>query len=257
MSNFTRRAFLGGLAAAAFAPSVLRSRPASAVSLRPCGCCLRGGTVGALTSRPPGMVAPSSQTIELTLSSGDAVTDQFLGAALLGLAETFKVHPGFGFYDNSRSPNALAAPDAVMPGTFGTVIMGKRLFIEEMANNDAGMTVIAICAHEFGHIHQFQHGYHEQLAQLDSTARPIELHADFLAGVFLATRKKEHPDLDLFAVGETFNRLGDTDFRNPQHHGTAQERTAAITAGFERGRGGVDDIDKIALAGVEYVRRAV
>jgi predicted metalloprotease len=138
------------------------------------------------------------------------------------------------------------------------VLVGEQLFSELMKRtDDGGMTVIAICAHEFGHIHQMRAGYQDDLQRLDKTVRPIELHADYLAGYFLALRKKDHPDLNLQDVGRTFYRLGDTDFTAPQHHGTAQERVAAITAGYDLGRKESDDIDQVAKAGVDYVRRVV
>jgi predicted metalloprotease len=169
----------------------------------------------------------------------------------------FKVGPGFVFYDDYRVPNAFATPKTLLPERRGTVLMGMRLFSRYMTNGDAGMTVIAICAHEFGHIHQMQSTYNAQLSRLDETAKPVELHADFLAGFFLANRKEEHPDLELQGVGATFDRMGDTDFNSPQHHGTSHERIAAITAGYRFGRSGRHDIDDAARAGLEVVARMV
>jgi predicted metalloprotease len=176
----------------------------------------------------------------------------------LRIATKFKVNPGFAFYDDHRTPNAFATPRTVLPDSRGTVLMGMRLFGQCMSNHhDDGMTVIAICAHEFGHLHQMQSDYNARLTRLDKTVKPVELHADFLAGYFLAGRKEEHPDLDLHTVGANFDRMGDTDFNSPQHHGTAQERIAAITAGYRFGRSGEHDIDEAARAGVELVARMV
>jgi hypothetical protein len=254
MSILNRRRFLKSAAALAAVPA-LRTLPAAARAPYTCGCCLRGAS--ALTLRRAGIIATSPQSVRIVTSSGEATTDQFLGRALLGLAKTFKVSPGFAFYEDGRSPNAFATPSSLLPNGTGTVLMGEHLFVAQMARDDAGMTVIAICAHEFGHIHQIQSGYQDDLLSLDKTVRPIELHADFLAGFFLALRKREHPELGLRAVGETFYGMGDTDFNAPQHHGTAQERIAAITAGFDLGHGSVDDVDQAAKAGLEFVRRAM
>ena len=139
---------------------------------------------------------------------------------------------------------------------FGTVLMGKNLFRRLMGGDNFGITVIAVCAHEFGHIHQMQQGYASSLSALDTTKKPIELHADFLAGFFLALRKADHPDLDIQTVGATYETIGDTAFTSPKHHGTSQERSAAISAGFDRGRSG-GTIRQAAEAGFAYVRDVV
>jgi predicted metalloprotease len=120
---------------------------------------------------------------------------------------------------------------------------------------DGGITVIAVCAHEFGHIHQMQNGYQSRLAALDSTRRPVELHADFLAGYYLALRKAEHRELDLSAVGGVLHALGDSDFNSRQHHGTPQERVGALAAGFKFGMEGHHDVAQAAQAGFELIRR--
>jgi hypothetical protein len=100
-------------------------------------------------------------------------------------------------------------------------------------------------------------GYHEELAALDKTARPMELHADFLAGYFLAMRKRDYPNVSLFKVGDALSKKGDTDFNNGNHHGTSEERVAAVTAGFDLGMTGTQDIGKVAEAGIAYVRKAI
>ena len=47
--------------------------------------------------------------------------------------------------------------------------------------------------------------------------------------------------------------MGDTDFRGRGHHGTPEERTAAISAGFDLGTKGQTDIERAAAAGCDYV----
>jgi len=202
-----------------------------------------------------GILAPSDSSIEILESSGDAATDRFLGLALSRLAQTFGVRPGFGFFDDRKSPNAFATPRTIFPNSEGTVVMGKRLFTQLMSNPDDGMTVIAVCAHEFGHIYQMSTNYAQSLKELDKTVRPLELHADFLAGYFLALRKKDHSALELQAVGRTISAMGDTDFVSPQHHGTSDERIAAITAGYSLGRDSNVDMDEAAKTGFRTVEQ--
>jgi hypothetical protein len=200
--------------------------------------------------------ATKSETFKIARSSGDAETDHFLGVALGHLSSAFEVSPGFAFFDDSASPNALAVPDTLLGNGPGTVLMGMHLFGQLMARvRDGGITVIAVCAHEFGHIHQMQYGYHSRLAALDSTKRPIELHADFLAGYYLALRKEQHRELDLSAVGGVLHGLGDTNFDAREHHGTPQERVGALAAGFKFGMEGRHDIAQAAQAGFQLIRR--
>jgi hypothetical protein len=249
---------LRGATMAALATSFGCASAASAQELRPAGGCLLCRIAGMrLGPNAHGIFSSSPGNITIFRSSGDSGTDHFLGLALRRLAATFGVSPGFAFYDDKAAPNALATDKTLADNGPGTVLMGQRLFRMLMSQtHDAGMTVIAICAHEFGHIEQYQAGYHASLEKLDSTVKPLELHADYLAGFFLAQRKAEHPDLDLQTVGRFFNLMGDTDFANPQHHGTPQERIAAIQAGYDFGKGGKGGIGQAATAGVQYVRNA-
>ena len=195
--------------------------------------------------------------IRIAKSSGDAETDRFLGSALGRLSSTFKVSPGFAFFDDSKSENAVAIRETLLGNGPGTVLMGMKLFGRLMARtNDGGITVIAVCAHEFGHIYQMYAGYETPLNQLDTrTNRPHELHADFLAGYYLALRKTEHRQLDLREVGRELHALGDTAFTSRQHHGTPDERVGALAAGFKFGSQGNADIPAAAKAGFDLIRR--
>lgn len=253
MSDIHRRHFLRSTAAVAAvaATTLIPAGRAVARTAPSCGCCGRGHVFG-LSS-----LGDTSGISGFATSSGDPTTDRFLGRALLRLATTFDVQPGFLFCDDFDSPNAAAEPTSLLPGTEGTVLMGKRFFSEHMQLGDNGVTMIAVCAHEFGHIRQMKSGLINVLGPLDKTVRPIELHADFLAGAFLGLRKREYPNIDLQAAGETFVALGDNNLSSPSHHGTAEERIAAVTAGYDIVHSGVEGIDQITKAGVAFVRRVV
>ena len=198
---------------------------------------------------------PLPAGMKVARRSGDAETDRYLGRALGRIAGTFGVSPGFGFYDDSAGLNALAVRETLLDNGPGTVLMGMHLFGRLMARvRDGGITVISVCAHEFGHIYQMKAGYERRLRELDDTNRPFELHADFLAGYYLALRKAEHPELDLSAVGGVLHSLGDSDFAAPDHHGTPEERVGALSAGFKFGQDGSRDIAAAAHAGFLLVR---
>ena len=192
----------------------------------------------------------------LITSSGNADLDHYLGRALVRLAGQFEIYPGFGFYDDSNHNNALAVRETKIPGTEGTVIFGVHLFRNALHDShDQGVAVIAVCAHEFGHIFQYNSGYYDKLTTGVGahTVKLIELHADYLAGYYLAGRKAAYPDLDLQGAGALFDRLGDTQFNDPTHHGTSAQRVAAIEAGFKFGRHSEQPIKPAAANGAEFV----
>jgi hypothetical protein len=256
MKTLNRRSMLGGAALTAFClpfGATLRASAQGVTPLRVCPLCQRRGMPFAGT---PNDVEASSY-VKIARSSGDGETDRFLGTALGRLANTFRVSPGFAFYDDSKGINAVAVRETLLGNGPGTVLMGMHLFGQLMARvRDGGITVIAVCAHEFGHIYQLQAGYERELAALDKTNRPFELHADFLAGYYLALRKAEHPELDLGAVGGVLYALGDTAFTSRQHHGTPDERLGALSAGFKFGTEGSHDIAEAAKAGFLLVKHS-
>lgn len=189
----------------------------------------------------------------LTFSTGNEQTDRLLGLALLRLHTLFQVSPGFAFYDDSRGMNALAMPQTVLRDSLGTVLFGRNLYALTRARDINGMTMIAVCAHEFGHIVQFSLGLKPDLDRRHPTLKVTELHADFMAGYFIADRKREFPQLDLQGAGAMFNDLGDTNFGDKNHHGTAAERVAAIEAGYKFGRDRAPEVAEAAHVGAQFV----
>ncbi len=204
-----------------------------------------------------GNVVPTLQADQkLITSSGDVDLDHYLGRALLRLAEQFEVYPGFGFFDDSNAENAFASPETKISKTSGTVIFGVNLFRDTLQSfQDQGIAVIAVCAHEFGHIYQYKSGFYDKLTTNLGlkTVKLAELHADYLAGFFLAGRKAAYPSLDLQGAGALFEKLGDTEFNNPEHHGTPALRVTSIEAGFKFGRKSQQEILVAAAAGGEFV----
>lgn len=254
MKMLNRRSLLGTGLVAATLPVALAAG-ASAQPAGPSGGCALCELNGLFFGRNRG--STKGRGIRIAASSGDAETDRFLGSALQRLSATFQVSPGFAFFDDGENENAFASRDTLLGNGPGTVLMGMKLFGRLMTRvNDGGITVIAVCAHEFGHIYQMYGGYEAPLDQLDrSTNRPHELHADFLAGFYLGRRKSEHRQLELREVGRELHALGDTNYTSRQHHGTPDERLGALAAGFKFGSQGNADIATAAKAGFDLVRR--
>jgi hypothetical protein len=176
--------------------------------------------------------------LEAQLSSGDSRIDRSFGALLADIAARFRVRPGFAFYDDSAGPNALALPTTFFPGTTGTVLFGKTLLGLGLGLADPEeLLVVSVCAHEFGHVVQNSTSLHNRLAIGQATARLLELHADFLAGFYLAVRGSEYRPQQMVELGQNWEKLGDSNYTNPQHHGEPIERLRAIEQGFLVGSG--------------------
>lgn len=176
------------------------------------GCWLSGSLPG--QSGQSGMFYPS----------GNVLVDGFYQQEGLNLVYTFGVSPR-GFYFIDSSPNAYAMPQVTNPlGPDGTVVFGVNLTSQQLQKQPNGSTVIAIMAHEFGHIMQFKYGG-------VGAGKRAELHADFMAGWYLRMRGT-YAWTNLSSALRIFYDLGDYAFNSPQHHGTPDERLAAAAAGF-------------------------
>src|SRR5262249_4636037 len=126
---------------------------------------------------------------------------------------------------------------------------------EMEVHDTSGMTVLAIVAHEFGHIVQFRRQLRDRILTGQPTVKRLELHADILAGYYLGARKRENQNLSFYSAGEVFHRIGDHSFNSPNHHGTPDERGAASEFGFRHGKEGQTSLDQMIDLGLSYVMR--
>jgi hypothetical protein len=187
--------------------------------------------------------------------SGDRDFDYALAQTLGRISSAFDVAPGFAYYDDYDGRNAYATSDQLMNGADGTVLFGKRLLGRCLASKDnPELGVTCICAHEFGHILQNKLGLDRELHANQPTVKRLELNADFFAGYFAGLRKLERPGYPAAVFAVTLYGLGDDMLDNPGHHGTPDERAAAIVRGFDvayRERRSLTDAIQI---GVNYAK---
>lgn len=189
-------------------------------------------------------------------SSGDRDFDRALAQTLSKCADLLRVLPGFAFFDDSASPNAYATPRVRLQRADGTVIFGKTLLRELLRKPEAPDACVAsVCAHEFAHILQFKTGLYQHLTQGQRTVKRLELHADYLAGYFAGTRKKERQSFPAAVFAMTQYMYGDTGVNNPQHHGTYEERGAAVVRGFEASYRQHLGLNDAIQQGINYVSR--
>jgi hypothetical protein len=184
-------------------------------------------------------------------SSGNQQIDRAMIAELRKILNVLPINPGFKFIDDP-SPNAFAVPDSLVSSTQGTVYIGLNLINGEFSNSDwGGVAVAGICAHECGHIYQFFNGYTQALN--GQTAVLVELHADYIAGLYLG-RDRSHSREHVQAFAQSLFSRGDYNFNNPQHHGTPQQRVQAMTAGYDAGDSAID-VPTLIRQGADHVRR--
>ena len=235
--NSNRRKFLKG--SALLTATLLCSRHVCA-DPRPKACSLRGGL--------------QANGIELLRTSGDSDLDRSISLELTHVADSFKVLPGFGFYDDSDGQNAFALDEDLIPNTRGTVIFGKQLLSDELASHEwGGLAVAGIMAHEFGHIFQYQSDFYRLLTKSQSTDRLLELHADYLAGYYLGLKRLRSGEIDIKGFLDSLYLKGDTDFNSSTHHGTPIERAQVMLAGYKMGLTNNNNIQQVAEIGMNLV----
>lgn len=189
---------------------------------------------------------------KLSSSPNDPSFTKDLGLALVRLSKFFNVRPAFGFYSDNNA-SASESIDENVPGTWGTVLVGRPLLANELNKDSTGMTVLAVLAHEFGHIVQFTYNIKNAILANQPSKKRLELHADILAGYYFGCRKRETPTLSVYSAGAIFDRLGDSDFTSPEHHGTNAERRKASQFGFDRGHQSQILLSQMVSEGMSYV----
>ena len=151
----------------------------------------------------------------------------------------FEVKPSFLFFSDVEAPNAFAfdvgidaqcTPD-------GTVAFGTTLIATEREADPVfwGSALSVIVAHEYGHISQYKRA-------LDMETFRKELHADFLAGWAIATMNRNGvgSGVNPSAAAATLFARGDYNFNEPNFHGTPEQRSELMAAGYECGLDGRD-----------------
>jgi hypothetical protein len=178
-------------------------------------------------------------------NSGDREFDLALAQTLAKISEHFEVLPGFAFYDDTqRGENAYATQEARMNRIDGTVLYGLGLFKRMRGFDESPEVAIAgVCSHEFGHILQFKHDLIDVVNAGQPTVKRSELQADYFAGYYAGLRKRELQNYPAAVVALTQHEFGDTLFGDPQHHGTPEERGAAVVKGFQAAY-----IDRVSLS---------
>jgi hypothetical protein len=185
---------------------------------------------------------------ELRASSGDAALDAALIIELQRILTVVpKINPGFQYLVD-KDPNSFATTQTLVNGTNGTVLIGINLIKLLMQRPEGGAAVAGMCAHECGHIYQYNTGFHQRLKEV----LLIELHADFLAGIYMRKRAEVTADR-VQQFSDALHLAGSYAYTDPSYHGTPGQRSAAMEKGYRLGEGN-KPFDELAAIGETYVR---
>lgn len=180
-------------------------------------------------------------------TSGINSIDNILKSEKIKLENFFNVKVDLKITSGS---NGLAKSKCKYSNCSGTVELGKHLLIHEFkkqgpyTNKALGKNmIIAIMAHEFAHIFQYNH---PEFKFKNSVIQ--EIHADMLAGWYMAQylmneigvsnhdarykfsnrEKVEKIDGVMMDIKIAFGWMGDEDYWSPQHHGDYATRASAF-----------------------------
>jgi hypothetical protein len=199
------------------------------------------GEASAATRTPPQDAEPNGCLLDASPGQGlpgrllDGTGIPFIDNAFVvemnGLISRFGVRPAAYVLDEPGVENGFATRDRYNPRWVdGTVVITLALIQAELGitGQKNNFTMPAIMAHEFGHIYQFKRNTH-------LPTKLLELQADYLAGWYMGNREGSSQ----YGIGafkqdsQSFFEKGDYDFNSPTHHGTPEERGAAILQGYK------------------------
>ncbi len=204
--------------------------PVSFVRPRPVEPPQVGLTAGCYAADQQG-VAPGEFACGLRNSTGNSSLDfQFVGEHDFQQRFWQRGFQLFLFDECQGVMNAFSNPA-------GFILFGLNLTATTIAREGTTLPLAGILAHEVAHQLQFAFGWMNTGAP---TVRPTELEADAFSGFYMALAKGWAFDPRsgyngplISSYFNTLASLGDTNFTNPNHHGTSQERVAAGLLGAQ------------------------
>lgn len=218
------------------------------------GCGITDSQVTSIAGAAPPAFSFNIDSGPISNGSGDKDLDRALAHTLGRLSDDFGILPGFAFFSGVESRNAFASKSRRLRRADGTILFGTNLLRELLAIPDIRETgVAAVCAHEFGHILQYKLGLDRRLVGSDGRVKRLELHADFMAGYFAGTRKRENHSYPAVVFANTQDKFGDSQFSDTNHHGTPAERGAAVVQGYHAAHSNNLGFTDAVSAGVRYV----
>lgn len=159
---------------------------------------------------------------ELSKTTGNYSLDNWFNIQKTAIENVFDVTADLYIYNDHDGANAYATSSSYADGK---IAFGVNMLTEYLWRMDKGKAgVAAVLAHEYAHVLQLAY-------DSDLNWKYRELHADYLAGYYLKTKRYvNYSELNNFA--KVFYDLGDDAFWSDNHHGTSVERLKAFKAGY-------------------------
>lgn len=256
MADLSRRKAIQGVASQLVVSSAICCGGPAFAQQRNSGCLVSEQQFRSLTwhSQPDYFALLKAKPFRGTLlnASDDRTFDKELTERVLQpVCDDFEIRPGFGYYDEreaerkagvpiGEAEQALATAFQQVPDTKGTVVFGLAALRGFLARAHGEYAILALCAHEFAHIKQYQLGMTLEFNRRYGARRGLrlkELQADFVAGYFLARflqRPREGADIKriLNGIGQQWFDMGSGTATQPGSHGTSDQRFKAIVGGY-------------------------
>lgn len=210
----SRRRFLCGCGGSLVLSALAGGRVAWATATAPktTGCILNAATTGS--------TAPGCGTVATT---GNAQLDAAFQREFEQQRNFFNLPDvQWQFVDDCNGDNAFSAP-----GT-RTIYFGIHFAKNLYSTWGSTLPLWQVLAHEFGHQMQFTYG---DLYSRDTTNVHNELEADMFSGFYLGSAKNSNPTNEIRTILPLAFAFGDTDYNAPNHHGTNDQRVAAVLHG--------------------------
>ena len=174
-------------------------------------------------------------------SIGDVSTDAFFIATCSELKSLFEVYPNL-FFSEQKGPY-YETSNAFAP----RIVYSKKFYKDQISKSNGKERVKAVLAHEFAHAMQRKF----EISWIQKKCG--ELHADYLAGYYIA-QKGIVDNSKLKSFADEFFSAGDTEYDSPDPHGTPEERRCAFLEGYKSAITYNFNIYQAFNCGVEYVR---
>jgi hypothetical protein len=169
-----------------------------------------------------------------------------LAGELRSILNLFGVSPGFRYVD---AMNAFAIKQSLVSGYKGTVLIGVPLVRKLLQPQIGGISVAGVLAHECAHIHQYFNVDQEAFKWPTSALK--ELHADLLAGYYLAKQKGLRPQ-DVSVFERELITEGTQNTKSSNDHGAGWQRTACMNKGFSMANQALEEASR---EGAKWVRQ--
>ncbi|MEY9363575.1 hypothetical protein ABH994_006296 [Bradyrhizobium yuanmingense] len=158
-----------------------------------------------------------------------------------------------GIYIDQSDPNAYMDYDRNLIAIGGS-------YLDKYAPQRFGLLKISgVLAHEESHIFQIKWKINSMLEDVRGhKIKFVELHADYLAGAYMAWRQS-YRSVDPAEISGLFFELGDNSVRTIRHHGTPQERFLTFQSGYGEFLGAKQkdpsaDVITAATLGLKFLR---